>query len=418
MKLMSARGAQQTRDQATKLNMYSKTWLPGDTLHVYYPLYWEDGQPEIAIGAIWGHSVNDIKALGLKTSFIPSTTQFNEEAQPIGQPDITYQFAQIAPVFVRGMKADEEAVILKKKWPTEASRREALTALEAKYDSKNNMKAVKPIIAKAKYYISTEVVCVKFGPGGPDPKSVAHVSCPLSGKIIRALYQLMDKPQYRPEPGAEFLEVEWAYPVNTDKAASARDANPAGVDPQFKIENQYEDCWRTVKGALESVSRDADTIVRRATRSVDPAKVRNALTQYSIINSEFLDNASEEDTQFLLNNCEVVHELNIVDSLTNDKLIEAFKTKLAEADALKSLSQAAVTSVPEQVPTPNFPTQEIAPEMPIQDSAPIEQPAPATDVPPLQAVSGAPDLQSLLTNVNNLGAGDDNFDLGIDMNLE
>ena len=59
----------------------------------------------MAVGAVWGHQVSDIKGLGLKTSFIPSTTEFDADGQPIGQPDITYQFSMIAKVFIDGRKA-------------------------------------------------------------------------------------------------------------------------------------------------------------------------------------------------------------------------------------------------------------------------------------------------------------------------
>ena len=158
---LSARGAQRTKDESKKLQMYSKQWLPGDTLRVFYPIYWENGKPEIAVGAVWGHNVSDIKKLGLKTAFIPSTTEFDENAMPIGQPDIPYQFSQIARVFVNGMKAAEEEAVAKKNWPTEAARKDALKSIEEKYDAKNNTKAVKPIIGKAMYYITTEVVSIK-----------------------------------------------------------------------------------------------------------------------------------------------------------------------------------------------------------------------------------------------------------------
>ena len=99
---LSARGAQKTRNESKKLSMYSKQWAPGDTLRVLYPVYWENGRPELAVGAVWGHSVSDIKGLGLKTAFIPSTNSFNEDGEPIGPADITYQFSMIAGAFVQG----------------------------------------------------------------------------------------------------------------------------------------------------------------------------------------------------------------------------------------------------------------------------------------------------------------------------
>ena len=209
---ISARGCQKTRNDSKKLGMYSKQWSPGDTLRVFYPIYWEDGQPEIAVGALWGHNVSDIKGLGLKTAFIPSLTEFRDGV-PVGKPDLTYQFSLIAPVFVAGAKLQEEANILSKKFPTEAARKEALKTIEEKYDSKNNMSAVKPIIGRAQYYISTEVVSFKFNNGIYDKESIALSSAPLSGQTIDRLYAILNDPKYRPAEGEERLEVEWKYPV-------------------------------------------------------------------------------------------------------------------------------------------------------------------------------------------------------------
>ena len=52
---LTARGAQKTRNESRKLSMYSKQWAPGDTLRVFYPIFWVDGKPEINVGALYGH---------------------------------------------------------------------------------------------------------------------------------------------------------------------------------------------------------------------------------------------------------------------------------------------------------------------------------------------------------------------------
>lgn len=379
MKLMSARGAQQTRDRSSKLNSYSKCWLPGDTLRVFYPIYWENGNPELAVGAVWGHNVNDMKACGIKTPFIVSSTEFDDNKKPIGQPDIAYQFSCIAPIFIRGMKAVEEAKIAEKKFPTEASRREALNALDAKYDTKNNANAVKSVISPPVYYIATEVLCVKWGNNGPDMKSVQHVAAPLSRKVINNIYQIMDKPQFRPEEGAEFIEIEWSYPVNTDKGQSGRDASPAGVTQEYKMQTQYPTEYDTLAYSFSSVSHDSETIIRRATRSIDMNEIRNALTQYSVVNSEFLDVASAEDVERLERNWSVVKELDIVGCLTNESLINTFKRKFAEVEELEKIA-------PEPAPAP-----EPEPEEPPKEEVTPE---------PGAAPNVAPSLDSLLNNPN------------------
>ena len=397
---LSARGAQKKREESKKLNMFSKQWLPGDTLRVFYPIYWENGKPEIAVGAIYGHSVSDIKGLGLKTAFIPSTTEFDENALPIGPADITYQFSKIAKVFVNGAKRVEEQAVMNKNWPNESARKEALKAIEEKYDAKNNMKAVKPIIGRVQYYISTEVLSVKLVNDAPNDETIAVTSAPLSNQTIDRLYTIMADPKYAPEEGAEFLEVEWKYPVDPDKSASARKAAPAGVTSDYRMVNQHPDSYKKLESMFPTVVRDSETITRRATRTVDPAKVRAALTQYAFLKSEFLDAADEEDAETLCSHCDLIKELDIVRAITNAELVGKIQS------AIKDMEIQHPTS-PESIPTPEEPTRVDAPLNPVQaqevaQSQPAE-PAPMSNT-ELPLTAGAPSLSSLLNNVNNISA--------------
>lgn len=350
---LSALGAQKTRDESKKLQMYSRQWLPGDVLRVYYPLFWKDGQPHIACGAVWGHDVGDIKGLGLKTAFIPSTTQFDDNKIPIGTPDITYQFSKIAPIFISAMKAAEEHAIEAKKFPTEAGRKEALKKVEEKYDTKNNPEAIRPIIGFVKYFICTEVLSVKLTNDIPVDDTIAMTSAPLSGTAIRKLYSILNDPKYAPKEGDEFLEVEWRYPVDPKKSESGRAASPSGLTSEFKLETTFPASYTKVMSLAPSVSREAETIQKRATKMINPAKVLQAVTQYSIINSEYLDIITDEDEETLLNNIEVVKELGVVSSLTNQQLIEKINTALAEIDSAKmpDLSDAIPNMAGTDMPT-------------------------------------------------------------------
>lgn len=398
---LSARGAQRKREESKKLSMYSKQWLPGDVLRVFYPIYWVDGKPEIAVGAIWGHSVSDIKGLGLKTAFIPSTTEFDENAMPIGPADITYQFSQIAKVFVNGAKRVEEQAVMSKNWPNESSRKEALKAIEDKYDTKNNRQAVRPIIGKAQYYISTEVLSIKLVNEVPNTDSIAVTSAPLSNQTIDRLYAIMSDPKYAPQEGDQFLEVEWKYPTNSDKGESARSAAPVGLTPEYRIMNQFPDAYSKLESMMPNVIRDSASITRRATRSVDPSRVRAALTQYAFLKSEYLDAADEEDAETLCKHCDLVKELDIVRTITNQELVGKIQSAIAEMNV-------AAPVVPSSIPTPAEPVPQIAPAAPVvpTPAAPVvpEPVAPAAPVvPDLPITPGAPSLNNLLNNVNNAG---------------
>lgn len=408
---LAARGAQKTRNESKKLQMYSKQWLPGDQLRVFYPIFWQDGRPEIAVGAIWGHNVSDIKELGLKTAFIPSTTDFDENAMPVGQPDITYQFSQIARVFVNGMHKLEEEAVQKKSWPTEAARKEALKAIEDKYDTKNNRNAVRPIIGRAQFYISTEVLSIKLVNGAPQIDSVALTSAPLSNQTINKLYDIMEDPKYAPEPGAEFLEVEWKYPAGSDKGESGRQASPAGITAEFRLGAQFPDAYSSVMGQSAMVARDSESIVRRATRSIDPNKVKQALTRYSFMKSEYLDVAVEEDEETLLKHADLIKDLDLVRALTpNTELVEKIEAAIREMDAATPVVTPQ-TDVPD--PLNNLST----PDVPVSTPETPNVATPEVSVPDLTVNPEAPSLSMLLNNANNAGAGDisDEVDFGADM---
>lgn len=406
---ISARGCQKTRNDSKKLGMYSKQWSPGDTLRVFYPIYWEDGQPEIAVGALWGHNVSDIKGLGLKTAFIPSLTEFRDGV-PVGKPDLTYQFSLIAPVFVAGAKLQEEANILSKKFPTEAARKEALKTIEEKYDSKNNMSAVKPIIGRAQYYISTEVVSFKFNNGIYDKESIALSSAPLSGQTIDRLYAIMNDPKYRPAEGDEWLEVEWKYPVNTEKSLSAKAAAPSGLTEEYRTPKQDPSFYQSVQSIMANAATDADSIVKRATRRVDPEAVRKALMSYVFFHSEDLDAVDDEGQDIIAKHASLIHELDAESAFRNETLIGKIRDALAEnksatgpaQEAVPTPDLSAVASTPNPIPTP---VPESAPiPTPAPEPIPTPQPAPAVPVPEL--VPGAPTMASLLNNQNAM-IGDD-----------
>lgn len=403
MKLMSARVAQKTKNESKKLTGYSKQWLPGDTLHTFYPIFWEDGHPQLAAGAVWGFPVSDVKTLGLKTIFIPSSNEFNEDGQPIGQPDITYQFSMIARTFIEGKRALEEQAIMNKKFPSEAARKEALKDLEYRYDTKNNMGAEQPIIRRANYTISTEVVSVKMANNVPDPNTIAHTSAPLSNDLINTLYQIMETPRFAPQEGDKFLEVEWSYVSDPNKSTSGRKSKPVGLTPEYKIQNQFPDVWTKIEGMMTNVSMDAQTIVRRSTRSVDLSKVKAAIAQYCYMNSEYLDAADEQSTEILVRNAQLLKDLDVIGILSNNELADKLNAELAQA------AQASIPASNPQLPEMELPkTPELAPAPETGGVSP-DVLAAMTAAP----VEGAPNLQSLMQNQYNMGKDADVLD-GID----
>lgn len=424
MQLMSARRAQKTKNESRKLSGYSKQWLPGDTLHTFYPIFWDDGVPQLAVGAVWGFPVSNVKELGLKTIFIPSSNEFNEDGQPIGQPDITYQFSLIAKIFVEGKRALEEQAINVKKFPTEAARKEALKDLEYRYDTKNNMNAEQPIIRRANYVISTEVVSVKMANNQPDPQTIAHTSAPLSNDLINTLYQIMETPRFAPQEGDKFLEVEWSYVSDPNKSVSGRKSKPVGLTPDFRIQAQFPDVWQKIESMMTNVSMDAQTIVRRSTKSVDLSKVKAAIAQYCYLHSEYLDAADEQGTEILVRNAQLLKDLEVIGILSNTALADKLNAELAEA--AKASIPASNPQLPNmEIPKTEAPMQETpgaSYEQTTQDMQATQSTAAPADAgisPDILAAmnsapaNGAPSLQSLMNGQYNMGGAADALD-GID----
>lgn len=383
---LSARGAQKTRNESRKLTMYSKQWVAGDTLRVFFPIFWQDGKPELCVGALYGHSVSDIKGLGLKTAFIPSQTTFDDGGTPIGEPDVTYQFSLIARAFVDGQKALEEAAIQAKNWPNESMLKEALRDLENRYDAKNNMEAVKPIIGRVQYYISTEVVSVKLINNQPSSETVALTSMPLSNEKIDKIYSIMWDTKYMPEEGSDYFEVEFKYPVNTSKGLSGKSSTISGLTPEYRFATQYPDAFKDIEARMSGISRDSESIVKRATRQVDPNRVLAKLKNYTIMHCDALDVADEETAEMLCKNCLILKELDAVRVLQNNELVDKLKDALSEYDAKRG-TQSVEPPVPDLTETSEKST-----------AAPVSNEAEHKDIPipDLSLQVGAPTVQLLM----------------------
>lgn len=354
MQLMSGRAAQRTKNEAMNLQSYSKQWAPGDVLRAYYPIFWQDGLPEIAVGAIWGHNVGDVKELGLQTIFIPSTNEFSKDGQPIGTPDITYQFSRIARVFIEARKKVEEKTIADKQWPSESAKRKAFGDLEAKY-SKDAKNPVKPIISNPIYKIFTEVLSVKLTNDKPDINTIAVSSANMSSQLIDQLYMILGDSKYALTEEDQFLEVEWKYPVNSEKSESGRIAKPAGLTFEYRICNQFPELYNQISQQFGKVSRDPTSIIRRATRSVDLARVKSALTSYCYLNSQGLDlfTDGEDARARLVSNSDVVKELDFLGAITNADLVKDINEKLAEMDVQEKARNAIEAKTqPEEIPEP------------------------------------------------------------------
>lgn len=379
---LGATSALKTKDSGKRLQNFSKTWVPGMTLRVFYPIYWDDEvmAPQLLVGAIYGHKVNDMQALGLKTTFIPSLCQIDENGDPIGEPDLTYQFSMIAPLFIQGRKTKEVNACNRKPWPDENMHRSALADIEHKYDTKNNLKAVKPVIGKLDYLITTEAVVVPVVDGKPEVDKVQTVSQPLNGTKITTIDAILRDKKYGVTPEDTFIEVEYKFPVDTEKSTSGQKATLSGITPEYKLCNTYPDLFAQIKSRFPMIATDSDLITRRAVKMVDENRIKQAISTYSIMQSDDFSELSDEYADKLCKSTELVHSLGLYQTLPEGTL----KAKLAEALAKRTVN----ATVPESV-NPTIP-----------DTSNAMGSIPVSPVTPVAPIPGVPDVSDILASAD------------------
>lgn len=421
MQLLSSatRGASASmhaREGRKTLRNWSKAWMPGENLRYFFPVGKdpETNRLEIVSGLFWGYRA-DFDTF--KTTFIPTIGELDADGRPIGTPDVMYQFARISRLFVNGLHEKEEKEILSKPFPTDAMQRQALKDLDHKYDAKNNMNAVKPVLSGPMDIICTEVVAVKMKDGVPDVEHAEVFSVPLSSKLYGILTRMLEDPKFTLDEEDDFLEIEIVYPASTDKGASGRDANPSGLTREFRLKNACPDAWKVLKGsaAMQAICWDSDVMAKRRVRPQSDSVVLNAITKYVYMSSEYLNYLGEDDTDTLCKNT------GILTSLDQDlKFISDAELK----EKLKSI--AAETKAPNtpEIPIPTVDSMQLnATVNDLSNAAagitpPAQNAGDTQPVPDLSNIPGVPTVDSLLKRESNLATQLTDEELGdIDMSL-
>lgn len=368
---LSLSGAVRERKGTKKLAMYSKQWNPGDTLHVFYRVFKEEDTDRYAYlaGACYGYPVSDIKGLGLHTTFIPALCKINSDGQPEGKPDILWRFSKLAPNFVRGRKARDIANVMSKN-VQESMRVQLLKTVEDNYDTKNNPNAIKPIIGKLTRLIVLEAIAVQYKDGVPNFETLPTCMQPMSDAVADKLNAILVNPRYQPEDGEEWIEIEWQYPLDNNKATSGRKAAPNGVESQYRMKNQFPEKWLEVKAAIDGMSTDSDMVAKRATSAVSEARIITALGNYSALHSEDLDSCALDDELMdsVKNTIGVLYEIGAESSVTNEKV----RALLMESQADKNAMFLANDTTPVSAPAPATNVQgAVAEEIKTPEGAPV-----------------------------------------------
>ena len=337
--------------ESKKSMNFGKMWTPGSTGITMYPFYKnEDGAFEPLIAVQKGHTVSDMKELGLNATFIPTLSEFDSEGNIIGSGDVAYQFSRIAPCFVAGQKEAEMDGIRKKDGIDETMRQTLFKKVEDKY-SRDNMKGVKPIISPLTFYISTECVYIPMQNGQPDVKAARLVAQKLSDARINKLMTLAADEKFQPTqlPGTDIyvLEVQYSWPAG-DKGESGK-TDPQGLVPEYRLEAKFPNEYKSLMPIINTLPRESETIARRnySYTKISEARVRQALRSYAVMKTEYLDALNpvtdEEMITRIEKNASIIDELQLTPAIHNEDLLD----KISAALELQSVHEQAVPSASE-----------------------------------------------------------------------
>ena len=350
-------GAMSTSAATKGLMSFNKTWTPGDTLRVFYPLVWVDDQQawDVIVGAVWGHEIRNTKKLKFKNfaRFVPSLCEVNPDGTTKGEPDLAYKFSMIAPVFIAAQKAREIAAVNSKPLTPEM-KQTAIAEIEAKYDQ-SLMSSEKPVLGKRDFITTAICVTVKYANGIADPATTSTVYQPLRGPKANALIEILGNQEYLPihQEGEDYayLEVQYSYPANSDRSQSSRDCKIIGIKANERLSVINPDSWGVVEARCKNLPKKPEDITRRTTRNVSENELKQAISSYAILQLDDLDalrvetNSTEIET--LCKHQDVLRDLNLIPSLSNKDLVEALDKADAES---KAAPAEQVDTVPNPVP--------------------------------------------------------------------
>lgn len=333
---ISAKGALAAASKAKKLPGFGKAWNVNDKGIVFYPIYKDPdtGELELLVGSVWGYKVNDMNALGLKASFIPTNAEINENGEP-DVPDVAFQFSKLASAFITGEKEKREQEINSKPWPTAAAQRSALGQLDHDYDTKNNMKARRPVISRLSLYISTEVLYVPMKDNKPMWDDAKLYSQTLSNERILKLYTIMNDKQYAVGPDDKYLEVMYNFTAADGEKSTAGRAQPIGQTPEYRLRVQFAEDAAKLDRLLAQLPDTSEIIENHnySYRRIPESTLRSAFSSYSIMNSDNLNYLKEDGIDQVARAAKLIEELSLKPSINSPELLNRINEELAKEPA-------------------------------------------------------------------------------------
>lgn len=262
-----------------KRSLFGKAWDVGDQGTVFYPFRWVEadgvGTFRLHTAAFFGHDVSDAKVMG--TSFLRSNSVIDENFNVIGTGDLAYQFSRIAPLLVAAEKEKALAELSSRDWSIlgDSAYQAARKQIEAEYDTKENLKAKKPLIGKLRIKFITECVYVHMDANSgeanfkPEQKTGLYIQEARDARRNKLntlandpnMGILAQNPGLVPTEGEiYFLEVMYNFTSAKNNKAEAGRTDPQGIAYAISIKQRYPDCVKQLNSLLEQVPKSSDAI--------------------------------------------------------------------------------------------------------------------------------------------------------------
>lgn len=351
---MSARGAVSVASKAKKLRNFGKAWNVGDKGIVLYPLFYNDATNDIdlLVAAVWGYKVNDMNAIGLKASFIPSNAQIDENGEPV-TPDVTSQFSKIASAFVAGEKEGKTRQLEGKTWPSQQALKSALENLNKEFDAKNNPKAKKAVISRLQLYISTEVVYIPLDKENKPMWDEAGVySQALSNERINKLYAIINDPKFGINKDSKYLEVQYDFIAADGQKSTAGKCQPVGQPIEYLLKSRYPDAASKFDQLAAMLPDNSDIIMNHnySYRKISESSLRSAFSTYAITNGEFLDTLPEDMKETVIKSSQIIQELSILPTMKDADLKASIEAELSKNAPVAAPIMASTPAVENGAP--------------------------------------------------------------------
>mgnify|MGYP001058115711 CR=1 FL=1 len=343
-----------------KRRNFSKAWDVGDQATVFYPFkWWQDDTlsgggtflPHMA--AYWGHPVSDLKKIG--TTFLRSLSYIDEYGNVVGDGDLAYQFSRLAPLLVNAQKEHELHELERKDWSVvgQTAYQTARKAVEDKYDTKDNMKAIKPLIGRLKLLKLTEVVFILMDANKGLPimddqrqhKTGTYIQTLSDNRFDKLMALANDintgilaqNPGLKPEPDKlYFLEVLYNFTSSKNSKMEAGRVDPQGVAYSVTILARNPSLKKKLDEWLNLIPEDPDGISAH-TYNLSPMPdeaLMKKLQTVMVDTAPVLHFLTPEDQDKLLKNAQVIDFLRVkpVDPALTGRITEVLGHPIGEGE--------------------------------------------------------------------------------------